>query len=433
MKKVLIITYYWPPAGGAGVQRWLKFAKYLPEYGWEPIIYTPENPESPALDHSLLKDIPHSTSVLKTPIWEPFDWYKKFTGRKKTETLGAGFLSESSSTGLSEKIAVWVRGNFFIPDAKCFWINPSVKFLMKYLLENPVDLIVSTGPPHTTHLIALNLKKKLNIKWIADFRDPWTEIDFFDQLRLTDWAKRKHFKLERLVIENADQVITVGKSMSKSFENQFAVAPVTITNGFDEDDLEQEVFQTNDEKFTLVHVGSINKDRNHRVFWESIKELIDEESLFKSLFELHLIGKNDLEVKNDVKQYGLHNQVKFTPYLDHDQVLKQEKAASVLYLPINNTSNSKGILTGKVFEYLAAQRPILAIAPPDGDLAAILNESGAGRVSDFDDKKGFKSNLRDLFEQFQQGKLKLNSKGIEKYSRKNLTKQLVDEMNKLIT
>lgn len=432
MKKVLIITYYWPPAGGAGVQRWLKFAKYLPEYGWEPIIYTPENPESPALDHSLLKDIPSSVSVIKTPIWEPFDWYKKFTGRKKTETLGAGFLSESSSSGLSEKIAVWVRGNFFIPDAKCFWIKPSVIFLMKYLLENPVDLIVSTGPPHTTHMIALKLIKKLNIKWIADFRDPWTEIDFFDQLRLTDWAKRKHFKLERLVIENADQVITVGKSMSKSFENQFAVAPVTITNGYDEDDLLHEEVPSGD-RFTLVHVGSINKDRNHRVFWESIRELVDENSGFKSHFELHFIGKTDLEVKNDVEKYELQDQVKFTPYLDHDQVLRQEKAASVLYLPINNTSNSKGILTGKVFEYLAAHRPILAIAPPDGDLAAILNESGAGRVSDFDDKKGFKSNLRDLFEQFQQGKLKLNSKGIEKYSRKNLTKQLVDEMNQLIT
>jgi len=431
MKKVLIITYYWPPAGGAGVQRWLKFAKYLPENGWYPVIYTPENPESPALDHSLLKDIPQSITALKKPIWEPFDWYKKFTGRKKTETLGAGFLSESSSTGIAEKIAVWVRGNFFIPDAKCFWIKPSVKYLKQYLHKNPVDLIISTGPPHTTHLIALQLKKSMGFKWIADFRDPWTEIDFFDQLKLTAWAKRKHLKLERRVIENADQVITVGNSMSESFKKQFAVYPVTITNGYDHDDLLHEEVPSGD-RFTLVHVGSINKDRNHRVFWESIRELVDENSGFKSHFELHFIGKTDLEVKNDVEKYSLTNQVKFTPYLDHDQVLRQEKAASVLYLPINNTANAKGIITGKLFEYLASQRPILAIAPPDGDLAAILNESGAGWVSNFDDKINLKKNLSLLFEQHQNGSLQPESRGIEKYSRKYLTRRLVDEMNKLI-
>jgi len=434
VRKVLIISYYWPPAGGAGVQRWLKFAKYLPEFGWEPIVYTPENPESPALDPSLLNDVPRQATVIKTPIWEPLDWYKKFTGKNKEEKLGAGFLSENASVGFSEKVARWIRGNFFIPDAKCFWIRPSVRYLTQYLRENPVDLIVSTGPPHTTHLIAMKLKEKLKLKWIADFRDPWTEIDFFDQLKLSGWARRKHHRLEGQVICRADQVITVGRTLSESFEKRYGAKVRTLTNGYDEDDFSQDNKVMPDSgQFSLVHVGSINKDRNHRIFWQALQELVSENEDFRQAIEVHFIGKTDLEVKNDAERFQLSSFVRYTPYLDHNQVLEQEQQASVLFLPVNNTPNSKGILTGKLFEYLASRRPVLAIAPRDGDLAAILSEAQAGLVSDFDDKDGFKNNLLSLFRQYQRGSLSKSQSGIEAYSRRNLTGSLANEMNNIVS
>ena len=217
MKKVLIITYYWPPSGGPGVQRWLKFAKYLPEFGYEPIIYTPQNPEAPAIDESLLKDIPEGIEVLKQPIWEPYNWYRQFLGQKDKK-IGSGFVSEKKEPGILHKISVWVRGNFFIPDARRFWIKPSVKYLTKYLKENSVDAVISTGPPHSMHLIGLGLKKQLDINWIADFRDPWTNIDFYQELMLSSWADKKHHDLEKEVLTRADKVVTIGYTMSQEMK-----------------------------------------------------------------------------------------------------------------------------------------------------------------------------------------------------------------------
>ncbi|MFI5134679.1 MAG: hypothetical protein ACHQD9_02380, partial [Chitinophagales bacterium] len=188
MKKVLILTYYWPPSGGAGVQRWLKMVKYLPQFGWQPIVYTAKDAEYPIHDPSLEKDVPKEAEVIRQKIWEPYDLYKKFIGQKKEEKVYSGFLSEKKKPGFAQRASVWIRGNLFIPDARCFWIKPSRKFLISYLKKNPVDAMVSTGPPHTTHMIALGIKKKLNIPWIVDFRDPWTQIDFYNQLHLTRWA-----------------------------------------------------------------------------------------------------------------------------------------------------------------------------------------------------------------------------------------------------
>lgn len=216
MKKVLVITYYWPPSGGAGVQRWLKFVKYLRLYGWEPVVYTPSNPELPVTDNSLLNEIPDGLTVLKHPLWEPYQLYKRFSGR--SENINTGFLTEKGVTGWKEKLSVWVRGNFFIPDARKFWIKPSVKFLSGYLEKNQIHAIVSSGPPHSMHLIALSLKKKFNLPWLADFRDPWTGIDYYNDLMLTGYADRKHHKMEQEVLQKADAIVSVGYDMSRNFE-----------------------------------------------------------------------------------------------------------------------------------------------------------------------------------------------------------------------
>ena len=200
MKRVLIISYYWPPSGGAGVQRWLKFVKYLRSFGWEPVVYTPENPEFPETDLSLAKDIPPGLEVIKQPIWEPYDTYKKLLGQKKEDKINAAFLSEKKKNSMLENFSVWVRGNFFIPDARKFWIRPSVKFLLNYLETNPVKAVISTGPPHSMHLIAMALAKKIKLPWLADFRDPWTNIDFYKDLRLSARADARHKKLEKKVL-----------------------------------------------------------------------------------------------------------------------------------------------------------------------------------------------------------------------------------------
>ena len=194
-KKVLIVVYYWPPSGGSGVQRWTKFVKYLRDFGLEPIIYTPSNPERPALDTSLENDIPEGLEVIQRTIWEPYSLYKKFVGIDKEEQLGSGLMISGKENSTLQKFSIWIRGNLFVPDARRFWIQPSIKYLTSYLLENPVDAIVSTGPPHSLHLIGLGLSKKTHIPWLADFIDPWTNIDFFEELKLNGPAKKRHHKL----------------------------------------------------------------------------------------------------------------------------------------------------------------------------------------------------------------------------------------------
>jgi glycosyltransferase involved in cell wall biosynthesis len=431
MKKVLIITYYWPPSGGAGVQRWLKFVKYLREFGWEPLVYTPENPEAPATDNSLLKDIPSNLIVIKQAIWEPYNLYKRFIGQKKEEKINAGFLTEKKRPGLAEKISVWIRGNWFIPDARKFWIKPSAKFLSAYLKKNPVDVIVSTGPPHSMHLIALELKKKLNIPWLADFRDPWTTIDFYDKLMLTKSSDRKHKRLELEVLKNADKVVTVSWNWSKDFKKILNREIDVITNGFDEDDFPKDKPEL-DKKFSISHIGAMNKDRNPDQFWKALSELVKENDHLKKSLLIRLIGKNDFSVMESIQENGLSDFTETTSYLPHNEVLLKICSSQILLLPLNNTPNIMGIIPGKLFEYLSAKRPVLAIGNSKGDSARIIHESNAGEVYDFTDKKGMKYEINKMFEQYQNNRLNVTGTGIEKYSRKNKTAELALALNSFL-
>ncbi|HER09404.1 MAG TPA: glycosyl transferase family 1, partial [Bacteroides sp.] len=263
MKKVLIITYYWPPSGGAGVQRWLKLTRYLPDFGWQPVVYAPENPEAPVDDLSLLEDVHPEVKVVKRRIWEPYRYYRRFLGMSPSDRINAGFLNEKEKPGKKEGISVWIRGNLFIPDARKFWIRPSARFLTRYLRQHPVDAIISSGPPHSMHLIAQKLRKKFDLPWIADFRDPWTEIDFYDQLRLTRRADRKHRSLEQAVLKGADRVLVIGKSMAKRFRELAGIDPVVLPNGYDEADFAATFAPQPGNKFTILHVGAMNRDRNH--------------------------------------------------------------------------------------------------------------------------------------------------------------------------
>jgi glycosyltransferase involved in cell wall biosynthesis len=424
MKKILIITYYWPPSGGAGVQRWLKFVKYLVKFGYKPHVYTPENPESPAIDKSLQADVPDQAVIVKRKIFEPYSFYKKFTG--KSGNVNASFLSEDkdSRKKLTEKISVWIRGNFFIPDARVFWVNPSYRFLKKYIKENNIDVIISTGPPHSMHLIAKKLKEKLDIKWIADFRDPWTNIDFYKDLMLTNWADQKHKKLEREVLQTADRVITIGNTIADEFMQISKKRVEVITNGFDAEDFEN-VENIETDNFTIVHIGSINADRNHKIFWQAISELVTENREFKEKLKIKFIGKLDYSVKESIEKYKLENITEIIAYVPHNEVIKYLSEAKALYLPLNNTPNAKGVLSGKLFEYLAVNKPIIAIGDENGDAANLIKETKSGFLVGFDNKEKLKEALIEIFNNYE----KFTSVHINeriKYSREELTKELIE-------
>jgi glycosyltransferase involved in cell wall biosynthesis len=431
MKKVLIVTYYWPPSGGAGVQRWLKFVKYLRDFGWEPIVYTTKNGEMPVVDRSLEKDIPKNITVLKTKIWEPYSVYKAFIGRKKSDKINAAFLSERKKKSLNEKLSVWIRGNFFIPDARKFWIKPSIIYLNNYLDKNPVDIIISTGPPHSMHLIAMGIKAKhADIKWVADFRDPWTNIDFYEDLMLSAAADRKHRELELQVLNGADLIISIGYTMSedlKTLLNKQFEKFIVITNGYDEDDVCKDALEK-DKKFSIAHIGSLVKSRNPSGLWNVLQQLVKEDELFRDQLEIKLVGKVDIHVTESIAQHGLQHFVRKIDYLPHDEVIKEQQRSKVLLLLVNDTRNSKSILTGKFFEYLASGVPILAIGPTDGDLAELLKATTSGLIAGFQDEKKIKENILELFGGM---KLNFNVEEIKKYSRGELTRKLSDSLNKL--
>lgn len=435
MKKVLIISYYWPPSGGAGVQRWLKFVKYLPKYNWQPYIYTALNGEMPVIDESLQKDIPAEAIIIKQPIWEPYSIYKKFIGKKKSEKINASFLNEGKKTGLLQKISVWIRGNFFIPDARKFWIKPSTKFLQSYIIKNKIEYIISSGPPHSMHLIALNLKQQnSNLKWIADFRDPWTNIDFYSKLMLTKRANKKHHTLEKAVLKHANCVISIGQQMNNEFIEMYKNIGghnfekfKVITNGFDTSDLPNYEVKK-DEKFSIAHVGTLVKDRNPTVLWKVLNKLINKNNLFEKQLQIKLVGKVDIFVNEELAKYNLLNYVKKIDYLPHNEVIIEQQKSKLLLLLVNNTPNAKGILTGKLFEYLMANVPIIAIGPEDGDLANVLNQTNAGKISDFTNEIQLEKNILEIFN----NENELNQiKNINNYSRQSLTKDLVQILNEL--
>ena len=435
MKRVLIITYYWPPSGGSGVQRWLKMSKYLPEYGWQPVIYTTENAEYPIVDHSLEKDVAPETEVIRRPIVEPYTLYKKFLGLKKEETVKAGFTQEENkSQGWKSRLAMWIRGNLFIPDARRWWVKPSVKYLKGYLKAHPVDAIISTGPPHSMHLIALKLKEALGIPWIADFRDPWTEIDFYDDLHLTRWADRKQHRLERRVLTKADKVVTIGWDCARGLGRLGNRNVRVIPNGFDweADSAQQSVPLSR--KFTLTHLGVITPSRNAPQLWAALKELKEESDEFSKDLKIRLIGQVDQSVVHSLSETDMLGNTEIISYVPHDEVLQMQQSSQVLLLLINNTPNAKGILTGKLFEYLASGRPVLCIGPEDGDAARVLKETQAGTSVGFEDKEKMKDVVRSLYHRYLENNLPNNiSDRVGQYSRRAIAKKYADLLSKMLS
>lgn len=425
-KKILIITYYWPPAGGPGVQRWLKFAKYLPEFGWKPVIYTPENPSYPLLDESLMKDVPKDLEIVKTKIWEPYQLAEKLN--KSNKKFKAGQFDVGKNQSWKSKLSIWVRGNFFIPDARVFWVKPSVKFLEQYLKENQIEVVLTSGPPHSLHLIGLHLKKKLpNLKWVADFRDPWTEISYYKHLKLTKSSDQKHRQLESEVFKNADITLATSYTDAENFRKNGANA-LCITNGFDESDSNTQIlkFSETPTKFTLSYIGVLEQLRNPENLWKVLNDLVTENAEFAEKFTLKFAGRVDDKILNSIEDSNLKNHILNLGYLSHDKAIEEMQTSEILLITNFPNDSSKGIIPGKIFEYLATGKQIISFGPKDADVSKILNETQAGKHFSYDDSGKIKEFILDKFELWKEGNLSENTQNIEQFSRKNLTKKLAE-------
>ena len=424
MKKVLIITYYWPPAGGSGVQRWLKFTKYLPKYDWKPIVYTPENLYFEVNDTALLNEIPKETEIWKLPIWEPYA-LKDMLFSKGGKSQSAGVIS--NKTSLKNKVLNWVRGNAFIPDPKVYWVKPSIKFLLDKIKKEKIDHIVTTGPPHSMHLIGLGLKKAMpNLKWVADFRDPWSEMDLLDEFHVSSFSRIKHQKFEREVLETADVTLTVSETWVEDLKRLGGKRVELITNGYDSADFETEP-KTND-KFIIGHYGLLNHLRNPKNLWKTLNDLCSENSEFDNKLEIHLSGNIDIEVLTEISDFPkLKEKIKNLGYLSHAEVLKQYNEASLLLLLLFNSESGKGNYPGKIFEYFAAKRSILSFGPDESDAKKLIEKTKSGVYIPYSEE-----NIKDIVYQIYTDNIKtISSDDLSQFKRSVLTKKLADLLNKM--
>lgn len=428
-KRVLVISYYWPPSGGSGVQRWLKFSRYLPSEGWMPVVYTPSNPDLIARDESLAGEVPSEVEVIRRPIFEPYALYRKLLGRKgpsagEVNPINAGRKS------LFQRIALFIRGNFFVPDPRCLWMRPSVKFLKKYLREHPVDAIVSTGPPHSMHLIAKRVSKALDIPWVADFRDPWTKMFYFKHLGLTRFSKRRHRRLEKSVLDSCSAVVAVSPLVQKEFQQMTSTVVHLITNGYDQSDFAQSVEP--DGYFNLVHTGLFASDGNPTTLWKVLSDKASRDPLFAQKLRIRLCGKTDAPILDAIHSAGLSENLIDRGYQPHGEAVREQKGATILLLPLRKEPEYKAVLPGKLFEYLAARHPILGIGQSDGAMATIVRGTLAGETLEWDDESGIRNFIDLHWEAFLKGESLYKGRDISSYSRKAVSHQMAELLDSLI-
>lgn len=426
MKRVLIITYYWPPAGGPGVQRWLYFVKYFREFGITPVVYIPENAHYPLQDDSFVAEIPKEIEIISQPVKEPYRFAKWFS-KKKTKQMSSGIIAKKQLS-FTEKFLLFIRGNFFIPDARVGWVKPSLKYLKNYLSQNPVEAMVTTGPPHSLHLIGLKLSKELGLPWVTDFRDPWTTIHYHESLRLTTASRRKHKRLETLVLQEATHVTVTSPTTKKEFE-ALTKTPITIvTNGFEA----KEVITPNlDSKFSLAHVGSLLSERNPLILWEVLSELASEIEGFREATEIVLAGVIGQSILDSLSAFGLSENLRNVGYVSHTEALQLQHNAQVLLLLEIDSLETKAILPGKLFEYLRAKRPIIALGPEGSDIKDIIDQTGRGQFFTPNNKNLLKEEVLHLYRRFQKKELEAITADISKYTRKNLTQHMATILKEL--
>jgi len=421
-RKILLILYYWPPAGGPGVQRWLYFVRYLPEFGIEPVLYLPKNPHYPLRDPELEAWIPDGLKVYRCRFWEPYG-LASLLSRSKTRRISSGIIRRKEP-GLLEKALLWIRGNLFIPDARRGWVKPALRQLPAIVEREGIDTVVTSGPPHSLHLIGMGLKERLGLRWVADFRDPWTEIGYMDALFLGKRALRKHRQLESRVLRSADQIVTTSNTTREAFEKLTHRPVAVVTNGYDAQPGDG---TQPDGDFVLAHIGSMLSDRNPEALWKALRSLREEDRGFARRLRIELTGLVSPEIEQSLRKYGLWEHTLVRPYVPHREALVLQRQAQVLLLVEIDAPQTRGILPGKLFEYMAAARPILAIGPEKWEAAQLVEQTGCGSGFTYGQESEIRARLVRWYELYCAGNLRQNPGIAKPFHRRAITEQLVNE------
>jgi hypothetical protein len=435
MKSALILTYYWPPAGGPGVQRWLKFVKYMEELGWDANILTVEDGTYSAIDDDLVNEVPEGISIYKTKSRDPFRFYNMLKG-KKDGSVSVALINIDKKKSLVDRMAMYVRSNFFIPDARKGWVPYAVKEAMRIIDQKNIDILITTGPPHSTHLAGLKIKNKTGIKWLADLRDPWTTVYYNDMLPRTERTRRKDKKLEDAVLANADALTVVSPGMKKEFSDRNQNIHV-VMNGFDMSDMISRDENNNvDGKFRLTYTGNFKPNQHIPMIWDGICELIAEHKDFAKDFLLSFVGNVDASAPNYFISRGFEKQLDLLDYMPHHEATLKMQESSLLLFVVPQSRNNKLIITGKLFEYLASGTHILSVGPTDGDAAHILNKTGREAMLDYTDKEAFKQLLLDYYKKWKSGEgqlSQLDTDMLDAWSRKASAEKMAGLMNETIS
>ncbi len=427
MKKILIITYYWPPSGGPGVQRWLKFVKYLPEFNIEPVVITvdPSKAAYPVIDSSLQDDISIHAEVHYTNTFEPFGIFKKTVG---TQKIPYGGNEVEYDVRFLKKIFHFIRGNFFIPDSRRGWNRFAYRKAREIIAKYNIDTVITTSPPHSTQLTGLKLKRKTQVKWIADLRDPWTDIFYYKMFYHTFIASAIDKSYEKKVLKHADKLIVVSKSMKTlllekvkaGIEEKFEIIP----NGYDEDDFKNVKNIVPENEIIITHTGTITHIHNIDGFIAALKNILSKEIKIN----IKLVGDLNKDIKKKIHESGIDSIIEYSGYVDHARAIEYLGKSTLLLLLIPQIENNKGILTGKLFEYLGVKKPLLCLGPVDCDAAEIINNCDAGNTYDYGDVNGITDFILQFTDKSKHSEYyKNNSRGL--YSRYNLTKQLASDFS----
>ncbi len=431
---VLVVTYYFPPAGGPGVQRMLKFIRYLPDYGWQPVVLTVKNGDFPAKDPTLEEEIPEEMPVIRVPAVEPYAFYRKFTGKKSGEMIPVGTLSADNSGSFPEKFAHWIRANLFIPDARLGWIFPVISAAKRIIHNYNIQALFSSSPPQSVQVAALRIAKRHGLPWVADFRDPWTDIYYYQGLQRLKLAKKLDAAFEKKVLERADAVLTVSPTIQRQLGEKIRRPDVSmIPNGYDASDFKGDTKHHYDE-FSISYIGNLKANQNPSSLWNALKTLCDNDTAFASNLSLQFTGKIHPEVKESLERFALTSSLKINDYVPHYEATRQMRQTAVLLFIVPDAPNNAGILTGKLFEYLAAGRPILSIGPVDGDAADILRSAGAGDMLSQSDLVGMRSHIERLYESWQKENMKEfipEQSKVEQYDRRQLTGELSQVLSRV--
>jgi hypothetical protein len=436
LKKLLVVAYYFPPSGGPGVQRVLKHIRFLKEFGWEPTVLTVADADYPAIDESLINEVPQDIKVYKTKIFEPYKAYRKLMGIPEGGAVDVNNIKpDDAKLSLKEKIVEFIRATFFIPDARSFWRYTAKKEIAEILKNESFDAVYSSSPPYTCSLIAKAIKKKTGLPWVAGFRDPWTGfISSPKRWFLPAYIDRR---MERTVFEQADAVEAAWQGIIKDAIGKYPHLNNSkfyhVPNGYDPADYPQKEQTRPNQRFTLTYTGSLYGRRNPESLFKAIQKLIDEKKINPEKFLLRFVGRFGGEIHQMFDKVSFNNSLEIIGYLPHHESTKHLMSSDMLLLIVDESKESKEIVPGKVYEYIGTKKPVFAIAPKQSAIEELIGETESGSVERHENINGLAYNFLRYYTDFHSGKAIYypKDKKIEKYTRRNATKRLAQLLDKL--